>query len=206
MSVGLSSSFSIVSPGESDSLPEVLLRFLSRHHRREFRTVRIHILQLLALLALACIPLNTQETYAAAIIEIAGDTPAATAVRPPFVFGGVGYLHRWSQNDQYDLRRNVRRTSTSLCAIPPLAAWSDRCLDNGGVSRIYGCSALASNCSSCRNCTPSHHSSGNFYRSSCRLADLPQTQSRKSSPLESRREFWRNFSYRFNLPQQPKLR
>jgi hypothetical protein len=50
-----------------------------------FRTVRIHILQLLALPALACIPLDTQETYAAAIIEIAGDTPAATAVRPAFV-------------------------------------------------------------------------------------------------------------------------
>ena len=116
-----------MSPGESGSLPEVLLRFLSRHHRREFRTVRIHILQLLALLALACIPLNTQETYAAAIIEIAGDTPAATAVRPPFVFGGVGYLHRWSQNDQYeftperqeDLDLLVRHTAAS-CLVRPL--------------------------------------------------------------------------------------
>src|SRR5436190_23990240 len=123
----LSSSFSIVSPGESDSLPEVLLRFLSRHHRREFRTVRIHILQLLALLALACIPLNTQETCAAAIIEIAGDTPTATAVRPPLVFGGVGYLHRWSQNDQYeftperqeDLDLLVRHTAAS-CLVRPL--------------------------------------------------------------------------------------
>ena len=64
--------------------------------------MRIHILQLHALPALACIPLDKQETYAAAIIEIAGDTPAATAVRPAFVFGGVGYLHRWSQNDQYE--------------------------------------------------------------------------------------------------------
>ena len=116
-----------MSPGESDSLPEVLLRFLSRHHRREFRTVRIHILQLLALLALACIPLNTQETYAAATIEIAGDTPAATAVRPPLVFGGVGYLHRWSQNDQYeftperqeDLDLLVRHTAAS-CLVRPL--------------------------------------------------------------------------------------
>ena len=63
--------------------------------------MRIHILQLLALPALACIPLDKQDTYAA-IIEIAGDTPAATAVWPVFVFGGVGYLHRWSQNNQYE--------------------------------------------------------------------------------------------------------
>ena len=66
-----------------------------------FRTVRIRILQLLAPPALVCIPLDKQDTYAA-IIEIAGDTPAATAVWPAFVFGGVGYLHRWSQNDQYE--------------------------------------------------------------------------------------------------------
>jgi hypothetical protein len=91
-----------------------------------FRTVRIHILQLLALLALARIPLDTQETYAAAIIEIAGDTPAATAVRPAFVFGGVGYLHRWSQNDQYeftperqeDLDLLARHTAAS-CLVRP---------------------------------------------------------------------------------------
>jgi hypothetical protein len=64
--------------------------------------VRVHILQLLALLALACIPIGTQETHAAATIEIAGDTPAATAAKPGFVVGGVGYLHRWSQNDQHE--------------------------------------------------------------------------------------------------------
>ena len=57
-----------------------------------FRTVRIHILQLLALPALACIPLNAQETYAA----------ATAAAKPAFIFGGVGYLYRWSQNDQYE--------------------------------------------------------------------------------------------------------
>jgi hypothetical protein len=66
-----------------------------------FRTVRIHILQLLSPLALACIPLDTQETYAAATIEIAGDTPAAVAARRAFAFGGDDYLHRGSQNDQY---------------------------------------------------------------------------------------------------------
>jgi len=57
-----------------------------------FRTVRIHILQLLALPALACIPLNAQETYAA----------ATAAAKPAFIFGGVGYLDRWSQNDQHE--------------------------------------------------------------------------------------------------------
>jgi hypothetical protein len=51
--------------------------------------VRIHIL--LALLALACIPPDWQKTYA-----------AATAAKPAFVFGGVSYLHRWSQNDQHE--------------------------------------------------------------------------------------------------------
>ena len=93
-----------------------------------FRIVRIHILQLLALLALACIPLDTQEIYAAAIIEIAGDTHAtAAAAKPAFVFGGVGYLHRWSQNDQYeftperqeDLDLLVRHTAAS-CLVRPL--------------------------------------------------------------------------------------
>ena len=52
----------------------------------------IHILQLLAVLALACIPLDAQETYAA----------ATAAAKPAFIFGGVGYLHRWSQNDQHE--------------------------------------------------------------------------------------------------------
>jgi hypothetical protein len=53
--------------------------------------VRIHILQLLALQAVACIPLDVQETHA-----------AAAAAKPAFVFGGVSYLHRWSMNDQHE--------------------------------------------------------------------------------------------------------
>ena len=53
--------------------------------------MRIHILQLLAVLALVCIPLDSQKTYT-----------AATAATPAFVFGGVSYLHRWSQNDQHE--------------------------------------------------------------------------------------------------------
>ena len=47
--------------------------------------------RLLALLTLACIPLGAQQTRA-----------AATAARPAFVFGSVGYLHQWSQNDQHE--------------------------------------------------------------------------------------------------------
>jgi hypothetical protein len=64
--------------------------------------VRIHILQLIALPAVACIPLDAQETHAAVTTRIAGDTPAVTAAKPAFVFGGVGYLHRWSMNDQHE--------------------------------------------------------------------------------------------------------
>ena len=78
--------------------------------------MRIHILQLLAVLALACIPLDSQKTYA-----------AATAATPAFVFGGAGYLHRWSQNDQHeftpegqeDLDLLVRHTAAS-CLVRPL--------------------------------------------------------------------------------------
>lgn len=71
-------------------------------YRECFRTMRIHILQLIALPAVACIPLNAQETHAAVTTRIAGDTPAATEAKPAFVFGGVGYFHRWSQNDQHE--------------------------------------------------------------------------------------------------------
>lgn len=46
--------------------------------------MRGHVVQLVGLLALACIPLD-----------------AATA-KPAFVLGGVDYVHRWSQNDQHE--------------------------------------------------------------------------------------------------------
>jgi hypothetical protein len=55
-----------------------------------FRSVRIHIPQLLALKAVACISIDAEEA------------PAATAAKSAFVFGGVGYLHRWSMNDQHE--------------------------------------------------------------------------------------------------------
>src|SRR6266542_2558882 len=48
---------------------------------------------------------------------------------------------------------------------------------------------LASNRRSCRNCMPHRCSSGNFCRSSCKQVDLPQIQSRKSSPRKSKTEF-----------------
>jgi hypothetical protein len=55
-----------------------------------FRSVRIHIPQLLVLQAVACISIDAEEA------------PAATAAKSAFVFGGVGYLHRWSMNDQHE--------------------------------------------------------------------------------------------------------
>jgi hypothetical protein len=53
------------------------------------RTVRIHALRILLSAAIACGLLGAQQTRAAA-------GPAKSA----FVFGGVGYLHRWSMNHQ----------------------------------------------------------------------------------------------------------
>ncbi len=56
-----------------------------------FGTVRIPGVEILALFAVSCMPLDTQETHA-----------AVTAGKPAFVFSGVGYLHRWSKNDQHE--------------------------------------------------------------------------------------------------------
>jgi hypothetical protein len=78
--------------------------------------MRIHILQLIAVPAVACIPLDAQETHAAVTTKIAGDTPAATAAKPAFVFGGVGYLHRFSMNDQHEFAPEGQEA---------LAKWSD---------------------------------------------------------------------------------
>jgi len=55
------------------------------------RTVKIHAIQILLSLAIACGPLDAQQTRAAA-------GPAKSA----FVFGGAGYLHRWSMNHQHE--------------------------------------------------------------------------------------------------------
>ena len=67
--------------------------------------MRIQILQLFALVALVCIPLDAQKTYA-----------AATAAKPAFVFAGAGYLHRWSQNDQHEFTPEAQED---------LEKWSD---------------------------------------------------------------------------------
>jgi hypothetical protein len=53
-----------------------------------FRTVKIHA-WLLTLLALGCIPLDAQQIQ-------------ATGANPAFVFDGVGYLPRWSKNNQHE--------------------------------------------------------------------------------------------------------
>ena len=53
--------------------------------------MKIHALRILASLAIACGLLDAQQARAAA-------GPAKAA----FVFGGVGYLHRWSMNHQHE--------------------------------------------------------------------------------------------------------
>ena len=80
--------------------------------------------RLLALLTLACIPLGAQQTRA-----------AATAARPAFVFGSVGYLHQWSQNDQHEFTPEGQED---------LQKWSDMITMNVYPSAYDG-DALAAN-------------------------------------------------------------
>ena len=53
--------------------------------------MKIRALQILVSLAVACGLLDAQQTRAAAALE-----------KFAFVFGGVGYLHRWSKNHQHE--------------------------------------------------------------------------------------------------------
>ena len=46
--------------------------------------------------------LHAQHTRAAAPAEDRRSQTAATATKPAFVFGGIDYFHRWSQNDQHE--------------------------------------------------------------------------------------------------------
>jgi len=46
--------------------------------------------------------MGVQQTRAAAPSEDRRSETAATADKPTFVFGGAGYFHRWSQNDQHE--------------------------------------------------------------------------------------------------------
>jgi hypothetical protein len=55
------------------------------------KTVKIHALQILVSLAIACGLIDAEQTRAAA-------GPAKSA----FVFDGIGYLHRWSMNRQHE--------------------------------------------------------------------------------------------------------
>jgi hypothetical protein len=73
-------------------------------------SMRICELQIFAWLALACIPMDRGAT--------AEDrwSQATTTDKPAFVFWGVGYFHRWSQNDQHEF------TPT---AQDDLEKWSD---------------------------------------------------------------------------------
>ncbi|MGE5209278.1 MAG: hypothetical protein ACM3KL_08115, partial [Alphaproteobacteria bacterium] len=52
--------------------------------------MRIHAAQFLALIVV-CLQLDMQRTHA-----------APTTSKPAFVFSGVDYFHRWSQNDQHE--------------------------------------------------------------------------------------------------------
>jgi hypothetical protein len=65
-----------------------IIAIAGRSRLARFRTVRIQG-WLLTLLALGCIPLDAQQSQ-------------ATAAKPAFVFGGVGYLPRWSMNNQHE--------------------------------------------------------------------------------------------------------
>jgi hypothetical protein len=63
---------------------------------------------LFALFVLACIPMDRiataedRRSQTAATAKAAADTAATTDGKPAFVLGGVGYFHRWSQNDQHE--------------------------------------------------------------------------------------------------------
>jgi hypothetical protein len=72
--------------------------------------MKIHIVQFFALIAV-CVQLDMQETNAAgedwrsqtgATARNAADTAATTKGKAAFVFSGVDYFHRWSQNDQHE--------------------------------------------------------------------------------------------------------
>lgn len=53
--------------------------------------VKTNIVQLLVVLTAACLAFDAQNT-----------PTAAAAAKPAFVFGGISYFHRWSQNDQHE--------------------------------------------------------------------------------------------------------
>ncbi len=68
--------------------------------------MRIHIVQFFALIAV-CVQLDMQETQAAG--KDRRSQTAATVAKPAFVFAGVDYFHRWSQNDQHEFTPESQR-------------------------------------------------------------------------------------------------
>jgi hypothetical protein len=70
--------------------------------------MRTGALQIFASLALACIAMDRvasaeeRRSSIAATPKAAADTAVTTDGKAAFVFGGVGYFHRWSQNDQHE--------------------------------------------------------------------------------------------------------
>lgn len=70
--------------------------------------MRICAPQVFASLALACISMDRvataedRQSNVVATTKVAVDTAATAEKRAAFVFGGVGYFHRWSRNDQHE--------------------------------------------------------------------------------------------------------
>ena len=70
--------------------------------------MRMSALQIFASLALTCFSVDRLETAevgrsnTAATTKVAADTAATTEGKAAFVFGGVGYFHRWTQKDQHE--------------------------------------------------------------------------------------------------------
>ena len=70
--------------------------------------MRICAFQILASLALICMPMDRiaiaeeRRLGSGRITQAAADTAATTQGKAAFVFGGVDYFHRWSENDQHE--------------------------------------------------------------------------------------------------------
>lgn len=70
--------------------------------------MRIYELQIFASLVLVGLPMDCvtaaedRQSNSSAITKVAADTAATTEGKAAFMFGGVGYFHRWSENDQHE--------------------------------------------------------------------------------------------------------
>ena len=90
-------------------------------------------------------PIATAEdrrSQTAATAKAAADTAATTDGKPAFVFGGVGYFHRWSDNDQHEFtptgRDDLQKWTDMIAinvypsahAVDALAAKANAVLEN----------------------------------------------------------------------------